>query len=86
MDIEVAWPQTIENLDEYINKKVEEFPGWETYNYKENGKQLYNQSTDLATEIGIAAFNYASFKLGLSMMQASVAAQNIYHKLFEAFQ
>jgi hypothetical protein len=86
MTLEVLWPTTSEELTKIIKDKIDEFPGWETYSSKENGEALYNQSANLATEIGIAAFNYASAKLGLSMMQASIASQNIYHTLFKDFQ
>jgi hypothetical protein len=83
--IENTWPETIEELVKIVEDRIAEFPGWETYN-KENGEQLYEQSGNLATEIGIAAFNYAAGKLGLSALQASVSAQNIYHVIFKDFQ
>jgi hypothetical protein len=83
MVLEVVWPNTIEDLSSFIENKIAEFPGWETYKYEENGDELYNQSANLATEIGMAAFNFAAGKLGLSALQASIASQNIYHTLFK---
>lgn len=84
-DYSTVFPEDLQTLMEMIDNIIESFPGWETHT-SENSNELYNLSADLATDVGMVAFNYAAGQLGLSAMQASIAAQNIYHKIFGKFQ